>query len=180
MSYELKLELKADAPKEKILITLEEQFKDFDFCIRFDTFDSGIIAVYSSMASEQYASLYQCLYYVAYQYGKRMIDLSRLEYLPYYYHDDSLNLIVDQLSRMYYGDTEFVYLIDKDGYEKVDISEFANNDFDNFIKQHGKDKIYDYALDCTEVETHDYFTLIQNVEYGFKILKEFMLKCKDF
>lgn len=138
MSYELKLELKADAPKEKILITLEEQFKDFDFCIRFDTFDSGIIAVYSS------------------------------------------NLIVDQLSRMYYGDTEFVYLIDKDGYEKVDISEFANNDFDNFIKQHGEDKIYDYALDCTEVETHDNFTLIQNVEYGFKILKEFMLKCKDF
>lgn len=180
MSYELKIDFKADAPKQKILIALKEQFKDFDFCIRFDTFDSGIIAVYSSMASEQYASLYQCIYYIAYQYGKRMIDLSTLEYLPYYYHDASLNLIVDRLSRMYYDDTEFVYLIDTDGYEKVDTSKFANNDFSDFIKKYGEDKIYYYALDCTEVETHDNFYLIQNVKYGFKILEEFMLKCKEF
>ncbi len=180
MSYELRLELKEDAPKQKILIALEEQFKDFDFCIRFDISDSGIIAAYSSMASEQYASLYQCLYYIAYQYGKRMIDLSTLEYLPYYYHDYSLNLIVDRLSRMYYGDTEFIYLIDKDGFEKVDFSKIANNDFDDLIEQYGEDNIYDYTLDCTEVETHDNFILIENVKYGLKILEEFMLKCKDF
>lgn len=180
MSYELKLDLKTDAPKQKILIALEEQFKDFDFCIRFNTFDSGIIALYSSMADKQYASLYQCLYYIAYKYGKRMIDLSTLEYLPYYYNDGSLNLIVGQLSRVYYGDTEFIYLIDKGGYEKVDISKFANNDFSDFIKQYGEDNTYDYALDCTEVETYDDFTLIQNVKYGFEILQEFMLKFKDF
>lgn len=182
MSYELKLDLKTDAPKQKILTALEKQFEHISFLFQFDAFESGIIIQHLSLSLIEHTALYQCVYYISHQYGKRMIDLSTLEYLPYYYIDGSLNLIVNQISRIFYSDVEFIYLIDKEGYKKLDIdsSVFYNNVIDNFIKQYGEDNIYNYALDCNEVETHDKFTLIQNVEYGLKILKEFMLRCKDF
>lgn len=178
MSYELRLELKEEAPKEKILATLKEQFNDFTFCIRFDSIDSGIIATYSHIATEQHYSLYQCLYYIAYQYGKCMIDLSTLKYHPYYFYDEGLKLIVDNLSHMEAG-KEFIYLIDKDGYTKIDY-EFVNRDFEIFEKKHGEENIYHYVLDCTEIETHDNFHWINIADYAYNILEDFMKKCKSF
>lgn len=163
MGYEIVVQLKKDAPKEKILEMLEENIKSTYVYFAIDDeinhpFEDYLYIRYKPFGGAEHSLMKMLLNAIIRKYGVAEKNFLDQQFYPCYYYDDMLTLLLtnDQKTNMLkYFATEYVYgystIVDT-GVERLLTQEELDN-FDLDIIEEKFDKLIIYAFTNEDQES---------------------------